>query len=383
MGDHPTQIEPYALFEMESSTAGLLIPRMTSRQRDSAFLEDIPNGLLLFNLDKQCVEVYQGRLQKWECVGAKTLQLIDNKLIWGQKQIDLSVYLDNTDTQQLTLVRDTLRLENGGLVDLSPYKPEAIFPSITHFALKGHALELSISKNREDLRQVDFSSLLSTPKIDLFALQSNTLEISLAKDDEPPLRVDFSSLLAASSPQLILQGHQLGLSAQNTVDLSPYLDNTDGQQLGFNLTSSQTFEFTLSNSKPLRVEVEAPLTFDSSSTQLLKIKSKSSPFESQHNITHNSSPTWATHHFVFGSSALDNLTQTKTDNKRFFFNKDKGAFRAGIAESDQWDDKNIGTYSIALGRNTIASSYHATALGSKTIAEAWYTTAMGVGTTAL
>ena len=37
-----------------------------------------------------------------------------------------------------------------------------------------------------------------------------------------------------------------------------------------------------------------------------------------------------------------------------------------MAQSDQWDESNRGTYSIAMGRNTIASGYHATAFGLST-----------------
>ena len=64
------------------------------------------------------------------------------------------------------------------------------------------------------------------------------------------------------------------------------------------------------------------------------------------------------------------------------FDKSKGAFRAGMAQSDQWDESNRGTYSIAMGRNTVASGYHATAFGLSTQSKAWYSTAMGQGTVA-
>jgi hypothetical protein len=53
-----------------------------------------------------------------------------------------------------------------------------------------------------------------------------------------------------------------------------------------------------------------------------------------------------------------------------------------MAQSDQWDESNRGTYSIAIGRNTIASGYHATAFGLSTQSKAWYSTTMGQGTVA-
>lgn len=383
MGTNPTQIEPYALFEMESQTAGLLIPRMSSQQRDAAFLDDIPNGLMIFNRDTQCVEVYLKTLQTWSCVGPQIFQRLDNELYFGKQKIDVSDLLDNTDAQQLSIEQDTLRLENGGQIDLSPYKQDAQPTTITHFSLTNGMLELALSNSTQQIQQVDLTPLVPIPQIDLFGLQSGTLRLSLATDGVPPLTVDFSSLLQQQTPRLQIENHQLQLGTQTPIDLSAYLDNSDGQQLGLSVTSSHSFVLQLTNSQALQFDLEPPFSVSSNSGNILTLQSPESPFKSTQNITHNSSPTWGTHHFVFGSPSLDNLSHTKADNKRLFFNKSKGAFRAGIAESDQWDDKNIGTYSVALGRNTIAGGYHATALGSKTEAQGWYTTALGVGTIAL
>jgi len=383
MGDHPTKIEPYALFEMESNKAGLLIPRMTTSQRDAAFVDEIPNGLLLFNTDNQCVEVYLNSKNRWTCVGYQIFQRIDDQLFWGNQRIDLSTFLDNTDSQQLTLDQDTLHLENGGKIDLSPYKQDAIPTTISHFDLNNGILELALSNPTQEIQKLDLKPLIPNPEIDLFDLTGSTLQLSLASDGTPPMSVDLSSILQEQIPTLQRQGHQLQLGSQTPIDLSSYLDNTDGQQLGLSITSSQSFALQLTNSNALQFNLEAPLFVSDHSENALTLKSGESPFQSEQNITHNNSPTWATHHFVFGSSSLDNLSHTKEDNKRFFFNKKKGAFRAGMAESDQWDDKNIGTYSVAMGRNTIAGSYHATAFGSKTEAQAWYATSLGVGTLAL
>jgi hypothetical protein len=66
-----------------------------------------------------------------------------------------------------------------------------------------------------------------------------------------------------------------------------------------------------------------------------------------------------------------------------FFDKRKGAFRAGFAQSDQWDKTKRGTYSVAMGRNTIASGFNSLAFGLSTVSDAWYTTTMGIGTHAV
>jgi len=60
----------------------------------------------------------------------------------------------------------------------------------------------------------------------------------------------------------------------------------------------------------------------------------------------------------------------------------QGALRAGSVTGDQWDDGNIGGFSVALGSNTIANGGNSTALGTQTTASGGNSTALGVETTA-
>ncbi|RAP33493.1 hypothetical protein DID77_02915, partial [Candidatus Marinamargulisbacteria bacterium SCGC AG-439-L15] len=54
--------------------------------------------------------------------------------------------------------------------------------------------------------------------------------------------------------------------------------------------------------------------------------------------------------FLFGSTQLDDIAGT-SDDKRLFFDKSKGAFRAGEPRwSPGWDDVHIGSHSVAFGR---------------------------------
>ncbi len=54
---------------------------------------------------------------------------------------------------------------------------------------------------------------------------------------------------------------------------------------------------------------------------------------------------------------------------KMFFNPRKAAFRAGYVNGSQWDDANVGLYSIAGGFNAIAKSNHSVALGAENVAE--------------
>jgi hypothetical protein len=65
--------------------------------------------------------------------------------------------------------------------------------------------------------------------------------------------------------------------------------------------------------------------------------------------------------FVFGSPGLGD--NGNNHNSRFFFDKSKSAFRAGYTNDSEWDDANVGLYSIALGQNNIAAGESSVAIG--------------------
>jgi len=56
IGGDPYRIHPYALLELESSERALLLPRLSTTERDRSFTAPIPVGMLLFNTDTQQLE---------------------------------------------------------------------------------------------------------------------------------------------------------------------------------------------------------------------------------------------------------------------------------------------------------------------------------------
>lgn len=67
---------------------------------------------------------------------------------------------------------------------------------------------------------------------------------------------------------------------------------------------------------------------------------------------------------------------------RMMFYPGKAAFRAGFIEGTEWNNANVGNYSIAMGYNTTASGPNSTALGYSSTASAYTSTAIGYATTA-
>jgi len=64
--------------------------------------------------------------------------------------------------------------------------------------------------------------------------------------------------------------------------------------------------------------------------------------------------------FIVGSQDMDD--SGVANDARMFFNKTKAAFRAGEATGNEWNDVDVGTNSIALGRNCRASGDRSVAL---------------------
>ena len=58
LGDNGATMSPYALLELESTDKGLLLPRMTSEERDAAFDQDTPAGMMIFNTDENVMQYF-------------------------------------------------------------------------------------------------------------------------------------------------------------------------------------------------------------------------------------------------------------------------------------------------------------------------------------
>ena len=67
---------------------------------------------------------------------------------------------------------------------------------------------------------------------------------------------------------------------------------------------------------------------------------------------------------------------------RMMWYPDKAVFRAGTVSGDQWDRENLGSFSTAFGKNTIASGDYSIASGFNTTGSGNYSTALGYFNTA-
>jgi hypothetical protein len=83
-----------------------------------------------------------------------------------------------------------------------------------------------------------------------------------------------------------------------------------------------------------------------------------------------------------GKHGEGDLLNTSGEGTRLIWYPLKSAFRAGYVNGTQWNNANIGDYSMALGFSTSANNDYSTATGSHTTASGLISTAMGSYTTA-
>ena len=120
---------------------------------------------------------------------------------------------------------------------------------------------------------------------------------------------------------------------------------------------------------------EASITIDGDLTVTGTISGAAGIFELNSGVVRNTGA-HATEDFVFGSSQLDDSGDA-TEDSRFFFDKSKGAFRAGTVTGTTWDDASRGTNSVALGSNNEASGSSTIALGTSANATGSQAVAIG------
>ncbi|WP_394751359.1 beta strand repeat-containing protein, partial [Spongiimicrobium salis] len=199
----------------------------------------------------------------------------------GTQTVDFSTILAAADNQQLTLAAgNILTLEDGGTVNLTPFLDNTDNQQITAFSLDNTSNELTLTLEDGGTQTVDFSTILAaadnqqltlaagniltledggtvnlTPFLDntdnqqitAFSLDNTSNELTLTLEDGGTQTVDFSTILAAADNQqlTLAAGNILTLEDGGTVNLTPFLDNTDNQQItAFSLDNTSN-ELTL------------------------------------------------------------------------------------------------------------------------------------------
>jgi len=242
----------------------------------------------------------------------------------GTKTVDLSNV--NTDDQQLSLDATTniLTLEDGGTVDLSPYLDNTDDQQITAFDLDTTTNILTITLEDGGTKTVDLSGLDNSgtddqqlsldattniltledggtvdlspyldntddQQITAFDLDTTTNILTITLEDGGTKTVDLSGLDNAGTDdqQLSLDAttNILTLEDGGTVDLSPYLDNTDDQQItAFDLdTTTNILTITLEDGGTKTVDLSG-LSHSGTTGSIFFAGSDGKPTENNDNL---------------------------------------------------------------------------------------------------
>ncbi|MDT7827810.1 hypothetical protein RQM65_03910 [Pricia sp. S334] len=174
--------------------------------------------------------------------------------------VDLSA-LDNagTDDQNLTLAGNTLTLEDGGTVDLGPYLDNTDDQTVTAFSIDNVTNVLTITLENGNTQTVDLSALDNAGSDDQNISGSGLsgTDLTIGIENGTNQTVDLSSLVGTDDQNLTLSGNILTLEDGGTVDLGPYLDNTDDQDLGIGTggTSNESVEVTITDGSSATVDI--------------------------------------------------------------------------------------------------------------------------------
>ncbi|MCH1518640.1 MAG: collagen-like protein [Flavobacteriaceae bacterium] len=401
IGDNIESISPYALLELESGEKGLLIPRLSTQQRNTFFGDDVPAGMIIFNSDTQKIQYVRSQLSSttkkiemlWENIsnerilsqssgGTSTLENPTNGMVYYQEEEnDLYIYnavlqrwiliagtnyfferspvfnqhiryvrsngteetldlssLSTSDSQTLTVSETMIGITNGNQVDVQP---------ILTLALAQLGVNTSTLVGPKGDRGDRGIPGIEGPS-GVQGIQGPIREQGIPGIQGPPGVLAISSntdsqTLTVSS----LNGSKtltIAISNGNTetLDLSSLSStstNTDSQTIQVSsLNASNTLTLAISNGNTQ--------TLDLSALAVVNL------FEVDGNVVRSSVGT-SSHDFVFGSDTLDNQTGA-LDDARFFFDKSKAAFRAGYASGNSWNEINIGERSFGMGYRTQA-----------------------------
>src|SRR5690606_17640959 len=156
--------------------------------------------------------------------------------------VNLSMYLDNTDDQTLSLNVNTLELEDGGSVNLEKYLDNTDEQTLSEVLAEGNDAQGAVITGLgapvlgSDAATKDYVDGLDTDDADndptnemntRFEVVGTNLEI---EDGNGTLQVSLGDL-GTDDQILTLTGNTLELEDGGSVDLGIYLDNTDEQTL--------------------------------------------------------------------------------------------------------------------------------------------------------
>jgi hypothetical protein len=227
-----------AMLHVKSTTKGILVPRMLTTQRNT--IAAPATGLLVFDLNTNSFWFFDGVIWTELISGVDSdnqdLGLTGNTLSLTNDAtpVNLTPYLDNTDNQrsdvfQLNGNNLELSLQNDGVATQTVNLSGFINTDNQDLALGGNIL--SLTNDGTTVNLAPYLDNTDNQRTDIFQLVGNNLQLSLQNDGIATQSVNLSAFTNTDNQDLALAGNTLSLTNDGTtVNLAPYLDNTDNQR---------------------------------------------------------------------------------------------------------------------------------------------------------
>ncbi|MEJ6625566.1 MAG: hypothetical protein QNL42_05610 [Flavobacteriaceae bacterium] len=285
LGDNIDFISPYALLELESTEKGLLLPRLSTQQRNTFFGEDVPPGLLIFNTDSQKIQYARSRISSSSKELGIHWENLSNEHILSQS-MGATPTIENP-TNGMLFYQD---YEN----DLYVYNEvlaEWVLIAGANFLSNRNPLFSQNIRYRKADGQEELLDLgmLSTSDSQVLTVSTTIIGISNGNEvDVQPLVINALGLLGVNSSTLVgpqgiqgplgaqgIQGIQGLQGIQGTPGIPGISSNTDSQTIQVSsLNASNTLTIAISNGNTQTLDLSS-LSTPSSTTdsQTLSVSS--------------------------------------------------------------------------------------------------------------
>ena len=212
LGDNGATMSPYALLELESSDKGLLLPRMTSEERDAAFNQETPAGMMIFNTDENVMQYFFVETDPTaRAVGEKTWKTLEDIGVPIGTDFpetpDLGSLFYETETETLNLWNGTEWIDFISLNRAPVAAPQTL-------AIDGTTLTIS---DGNSISLPTTNPVAATPQT--LALVGTTLTISNGNSVSLPLTSSATPTSGTDSQTLTVSGTTLTISNGNSVTL--------------------------------------------------------------------------------------------------------------------------------------------------------------------
>ena len=285
LGDNIDFISPYALLELESTEKGLLLPRLSTQQRNTFFGEDVPPGLLIFNTDSQKIQYARSRISSSSKELGIHWENLSNEHILSQS-MGATPTIENP-TNGMLFYQD---YENDLYVYNEALAEWVLIAGANFLSNRNPVFSQNIRYRKADGQEelLDLG-MLSTSDSQVLTVSTTMIGISNGNEvDVQPLVINALALLGVNSSTLVghqgiqgppgaqgIQGIQGLQGIQGTPGIPGISSNTDSQTIQVSsLNASNTLTIAISNGNTQTLDLSS-LSTPSSTTdsQTLSVSS--------------------------------------------------------------------------------------------------------------